>query len=58
MRSGAIKLQVENRFDFTDLKDCRFEWELGSEKGNVSVNAAPHNSAVLKVGPFRENIQW
>ena len=53
---GEILIQVENRFDFTDLNDCRFEWELGREKGNVSLKLAPHNSGILRIGPFREDI--
>jgi beta-galactosidase len=49
-KNGEILLQVENRFDFTDLKDCRFEWEIGGLKGVSSVNLAPHMSGILRIG--------
>jgi len=47
---GEILLQIENRFDFTDLKECRFEWEIGGEKGNSEITLAPHSSGILKTG--------
>jgi hypothetical protein len=52
---GEIMLQVENRFDFTDLKDCRFEWEMAGQKGTSSVSVAPHNSGILRIGPVSSN---
>lgn len=47
---GEILLQVENRFDFTNLKECRFEWEIGGEKGNSEITLSPHSSGILKTG--------
>jgi beta-galactosidase len=52
-KDNEILLQVENRFDFTDLKDCRFEWEIAGEKGLSSVSIAPHNSGILRIGPIQ-----
>ncbi len=49
---GEILLPVENRFDFTDLGDCRFEWEAGGQKGTASVSISPHNSGILRIGPL------
>jgi hypothetical protein len=54
--SGEILLQVENRFDFTNLKDCRFEWEVAGQKGTSSVGVAPHNSGILRIGPVNGNV--
>jgi hypothetical protein len=59
------ELTIENRYDFTDLKDCRFEWKLGrfpspndtrsSHKiitsGTAkSANIAPHSTGTIKLG--------
>ena len=55
--SGEVLLQVENRFDFTDLKDCRFEWEVAGIKGTSFVSVLPHNSGILRIGPVSGNIE-
>jgi beta-galactosidase len=53
---GEILLQVENRFDFTDLKDCRFEYDVAGLEGSSSLNVAPHNSGILRLGPFDRDL--
>ncbi len=53
---GEVLLQVENRFDFTDLKECRFEWEVAGIKGTSSLNVIPHNSGILRIGPVSGDI--
>jgi beta-galactosidase/beta-glucuronidase len=50
-KNGEILLQVENRFDFTDLRACRFEWEIAGAKGTSAINLAPHNSGILRINP-------
>lgn len=49
---------VENRYDFTNLKDCKFKWELKSLKGQEKViksgelrgtDIAPHSEGTLKI---------
>lgn len=49
---------VENRYDFTNLKDCRFVWTLKSLKNEEKTiktgelngtNIEPHNSGTLKI---------
>jgi len=55
-KDGEILLQVENRFDFTDLKDCRFEWEMSGERGSSSVKLSPHNSGILRIDPVKSEI--
>lgn len=51
-------LLVENRYDFTNLKDCKFVWELKGFKNGTKViqsgevkgvNIAPHASGSLKI---------
>jgi hypothetical protein len=53
---GEVLLQVENRFDFTDLNECRFEWEVAGIKGTSSLNVIPHNSGILRIGPVSGDI--
>ncbi len=51
-------LTVENRYDFTNLKDCRFVWNLKSLDGQEKIikseeingiNIEPHASGILKI---------
>jgi hypothetical protein len=55
-KNKEIILQVENRFDFTNLKDCRFEWEIAGEKGISEINLSPHNSGILRIIPSKINV--
>jgi hypothetical protein len=53
------ELTLENRYDFTDLKDCRFTWSIKKfddrqekivQTGEIKgVNIAPHSSGTLKI---------
>jgi len=38
---GLLNLSVENRFFFTDLSECRFEWTNGDKRGNLIVKGKP-----------------
>ena len=53
---NEVLLQAENRYDFTDLKDCRFEWEVSGQKGIARTSILPHNSGILRIGPLKENV--
>jgi|WetSurMetagenome_2_1015567.scaffolds.fasta_scaffold01877_7 beta-galactosidase len=55
-KNSEILLQVENRYDFTDLKDCRFEWEIANEKGTASIHLSPHNTGILRIKPLTGDI--
>lgn len=46
-----IVLQVENRHDFTDLRECRVDWRIGGETGRAAVALAPRASGVLRLRP-------
>lgn len=56
-KNREILLQVENRFDFTNLKDCRFEWEIAGERGSSTINLSPHNSGILRIVPVKSEIE-
>jgi beta-galactosidase len=49
-----IVLAIENRHDFTDLKECRIDWRIGAETGRADVALAPRQTAVLRIKPVRE----
>jgi beta-galactosidase/beta-glucuronidase len=51
-------LEIENRYDFTNLKDCRFVWSLKSfdnqketivKTGEAKIDLSPHASGNLKI---------
>jgi len=44
-----LKLQIENRFDFTNLNECKIQWQLGRDSGNVKMDLAPGKSGILKI---------
>jgi beta-galactosidase len=46
-----IVLSVENRHDFTDLRECRIEWRIGEETGRSAIDLAPRQTTILKLRP-------
>lgn len=46
-----IRLQLENRFDFTNLNECKITWELAGQTGNVSMELQPKQSGILDIFP-------
>lgn len=53
--SGEVKLAIENRFLFTDLSECRFEWRKGSSKGSFNVKAKQRESANATISISKTN---
>ncbi len=49
-----IILAIENRHDFTDLRECRIDWRLGAEAGRAEIDLAPRQTGVLRIKPVRE----
>lgn len=46
-----VVLQVENRHDFTDLRECRIDWRIDGETGRSEIALGPGSSGVLRVRP-------
>lgn len=44
-----IRLQFENRFDFTNLNECIITWEIDGRNGQVQMNLAPHQIGILDI---------
>jgi beta-galactosidase len=46
-----IVLAVENRHDFTDLRECRIDWRIGGETGRATLELPPHATGMLRIRP-------
>ncbi len=44
-----VRLTVENRHDFTDLSELRFEWKLGDRSGTATTSGKPGSCGTLDV---------
>ncbi len=44
-----VRLEIENRHDFSDLKETRFEWKLGERSGVASASAPPGGKGILEI---------
>jgi hypothetical protein len=44
-----VRLEVENRHDFTDLRELRFEWKLGKQSGTAMASAPPGGNGILEI---------
>jgi beta-galactosidase len=51
-----IVLQIENRHDFTDLRECRIDWRIGEETGRAAIELPPRASAILRIRPAAKEI--
>ena len=55
-KGQPIKLQLENRHDFTSLSEIRIEWALGDECGTVKANIPPRSSGTISIQPKSTNL--
>jgi hypothetical protein len=46
---AAIRVPIENRYSFTDLKDLNFAWELGKKKGRLKVSLPPASTGEIEI---------
>jgi hypothetical protein len=44
-----IKLEVENRYDFTNLNEVSIEWKAGPESGRVKADIAPRKKGTISI---------
>jgi beta-galactosidase len=56
-KGEAVKLQVENRFDVTNLNECLIKWSVGEEEGMVNMDLPPGRSGILRVYPRAGDIE-
>ena len=56
-RAGEpIVLAVENRHDFTDLSECRIDWQIGDETGRAAIELPPRASEILRIRPAAREV--
>lgn len=46
---GKVRLHVENRHLFSNLSECRLEWNAGGVQGTVSADIAPRSEGELEI---------
>lgn len=46
---GKILLNIENRYNFTNLSACKIEWKAGKSSGTLSPNLAPRNEGTIEI---------
>ena len=51
-----IVLQVENRLDFSDLRECLIDWKLGEESGRATLDLPPHAAGRLEIRPKTKDL--
>lgn len=52
-KQGPFVIELENRFDFTNLKDCEIAWQSGNEKGDLTADIEPGATGTISV-PVKE----
>ncbi len=51
-----LMLQIENRFDFTNLSECDIIWQTGNKNGIAKIDLPPHQSGILMIDHGLENL--
>lgn len=49
VKDGYIDLQMQNRYDFTNLKDVKIVAKEGNISQNISCNIPPHDKGILRI---------
>ncbi len=55
-KGEPVKLEIENRFDFTNLKECRIVWQIDGKQGEAKANVEPGRTGILRIDPGIENL--
>ena len=48
---GPLALAVENRYDFTSLKEVGIRWQLGRQQGTVNADIPARNAGTIVIAP-------
>jgi hypothetical protein len=52
-----INIQIENRYDFTNLNELNIEWSIGDEKGKIEPDIPPHTEGTLSILPETDRLE-
>jgi len=50
-QNQPLKIEVANRFDFTNFNEIRIEWEIGERNGIVEADLAPRQKGFIEFPP-------
>jgi hypothetical protein len=56
-KGESMLLQIENRYDFTNLNECSIEWAVGDERGVLKPDIEARNFGFAKLLPENENLE-
>ena len=54
---NPLEIQIENRYDFTNLNELRIEWAIDAEKGRVAPDIPPHTKGIISLLPETKMLQ-
>lgn len=46
---GKVRFRVENRYNFSNLSECKLEWRAGKKKGTVITDIAPRSADTVEI---------
>ncbi|MDR2982641.1 MAG: hypothetical protein LBV12_10395, partial [Puniceicoccales bacterium] len=57
VENGVVKLEIQNRFNYTNLKDVKIVWQCEGRSGVIAADIAPHakGELVIPVGSVGDN---
>lgn len=55
-KGQPIRLQIENRFDFTNLSECCISWQVGNKSGTVNMDLPPQKTGILDIWPKNKQL--
>lgn len=56
MKGKPVRLQVENRFDFTNMNECEIHWTLGDQRGTVGMELPAGDTGILDIYPQGDDL--
>jgi len=54
---GLLRIEVENRYDYTNLAEVRAEWSLGAESGKLKLDVPPRSKGAISILPKTKEIE-
>lgn len=53
--NAALSIPIRNRFNHTNFNELTIKWAVGTEKGSIAMNLAPHQNGMLIIPARRWN---
>ena len=52
-----IRIELENRYDYSNLNEIRIQWSIGKESGNAEADIAPRSRGFISIHPKTEDLE-